>query len=80
MRLRRKEMNAEIIQNAVSVINHGKLDNEFFLEIDYDGTYEGYKASPVALRFEGRNYARTGCNSDTFRITYKTGKSFAVKG
>ena len=72
-------MEAEIIKNAVSIANHGKLDNEFFLELDYDGTYEGFKASPVALKFEGREYARTGHNSDTFRITYKTGRSFAVR-
>lgn len=72
-------MEAEIIKNAVSVIYHGKLDNEFFLELEYDGTHEGYRASPVALKFEGREYARTGHNSDTFRICYKTGKSFAVR-
>ena len=70
-------MEAEIIKNAVSIANHGKLDNEFFLELDYDGTYEGFKASPVALKFEGREYARTGHNSDTFRICYKSNKNFA---
>jgi hypothetical protein len=71
-------MEAEIIKNSISIASHGKLDNEFFLELDYDGTYEGYKASPVALLFQGKKYARTGHNSDTFKITYKTNKYSAT--
>ncbi len=70
---------ATIIPNAVKVIDTISRDGFNWLTIAYDGTYDAYKASPVALEYKGKLYTRMSHNSDTMRISYRTGVPFALK-
>lgn len=57
----------------------GSLDGAEWLFMDYDGTHDAYKATPVVLSFRGKSYIRTGCNSDTLRVYYST-RGIAAEG
>lgn len=72
-------MEATIIPNAVKVEDSITRDGIDWLTIAYDGTYDAYKASPVALEYKGKKYTRMSHNSDTLRISYRTGVPFAMK-
>jgi hypothetical protein len=72
-------MEATIISNAVKVEDTITRDGIDWLTIAYDGDYDTYKASPVALMFQGKKYTRMSHNSDTMRISYRTGIPFAMK-
>lgn len=64
---------------GVSVASAERLPNGVYvLELDYDGTFDDYKAKPTALLYEGRTYGRSAHNSDTFRVYYRTDKHFAT--
>lgn len=72
--------NATIIPNAVSIKAHGELPNGVgYIEIDYDGTYEAFKNAPNALSLNNRAYGKASHNSDTFKIVYRSDKTFAIK-
>ena len=71
-------MEATIIPNAVKVCDYKTKDGIDWLEIEYDGDYDTYKASPVALMFQGKKYTRMSHNSDTMRISYRTGVPYAL--
>jgi hypothetical protein len=72
-------MEATIISNAIQVCDYKKIEGIDWLTIAYDGTYDAYKASPVALMFQGKKYTRMSHNSDTMRISYRTGIPFAYE-
>ena len=72
-------MEATSIPNAVKVEDTITRDGNDWLTIAYDGTYDAYKASPVALEYRGKKYTRMSHNSDTMRISYRTGVPFAMK-
>lgn len=60
-------VSAEVLPNGVHV-----------LQMDYDGTYDGYKDLPAMVRYEGRTYGKSGHNSDTMRVYYRTDRLHAV--
>lgn len=72
-------MIATAIPGAVSVVTSCTLPNGVHvIELDYDGTFDDVRSKPTALLFEGRTYGRSGHNSDTFRVYYRTDVQFAT--
>ena len=58
--------------------NYNLPDGVGVAELSYDGTNEQFLASPAAIRVGDRAYGRASHNSDSFKITYRTDKIFAV--
>lgn len=63
---------------SVSVNSSYLLDGEYWLEVSFANGYDGYKALPKALEYDGRKYGQTGWNSDKNLAYYCTSKKFAV--
>ncbi len=72
-------MIVKAITDALSITGHNRLPgtNVWTLDVDYDGTYEAYKALPIALEFDGVLYGKSSHNSDTMRVCYRTDKKLA---
>lgn len=52
---------AEMLPNGVHV-----------LAVDYDGTYDDFKAKPTRLYYQGRVYGKASHDSDSFKVCYRT--------
>ena len=69
---------ANPINNAVEVLSSYSMDGHFWLTTPCDG-YDALKALPFALSFEGREYCRSGWNSDSNIAYYTTARKYAIK-
>lgn len=68
---------AHAVKDALLVQGPFKVDNMYFLELPYDGTYEAAKSAPTVIEFRGELYGKTGHNSDRNCIYYRTNTSIA---
>lgn len=64
---------------AVLVTAAYALDGQHWLETRIaPDDYAAFEALPNALEFQGRRYGKSGWNSDTGRVAYRTGSRFAL--
>lgn len=71
-------MNAHAVENSHVPKEAGKLPNGVsYLNLSYDGSYEGFKAAPNALLYAGVVHGKSGHNSDLGHITYRSDVSVA---
>jgi hypothetical protein len=69
-------MIAKTITNQVSVVESGVLpDGVKYLTLDL---YNDYLKMPVSVEFNGVQYGRTGWNSDSRIVYYRTDKKTAT--
>ena len=47
------------------------IDGVHWLMFHNEGTFDAFKAMPNGLLYEGREYGKTGWNSDTHSVHYK---------
>lgn len=50
------------------------IDGVSWMVFYNDGTYDAYKSMPNGLRYDGKEYAKMGWNSDTRTVSYKESK------
>jgi len=65
------------IKGIISVTSHYSLGGCFFLETQCHD-YDEYTRIPSAVSFDGRQYGKTGWNSDRGVAYLKTGRPFAT--
>lgn len=72
-------MNATAIPNTFAPIYVVKMDGMWIMGIQSDGTFDGYKALPNAMNYDGKVLVKRSWNSDSHEVTYKEGKpSYSV--
>ena len=68
----------DVVPGFTLIANYNLPDGVGVAELSYDGTSRDFLASPVAIKVGDRAYGRASHNSDSFKITYRTDKIFAV--
>ena len=63
--------------NGILVNNSYQLEGNYWLETDC-ADYDAWKALPAIVGYEGRQYGKTGWNSDSCKACYSTNKPFAT--
>ena len=69
-------MQAQPIDNAITVTQSGHIDGIRWLYVDCDN-YEHYKTLPQAVDYQGLVYGLTGWNSDRCIACYQTNAKLA---
>ena len=64
---------ANIMSNTISIASEEVLPNGVrVITLDYNGSYDEFKSAPASLMYNNVVYGKTGHNSDTGRIYYRT--------
>ena len=73
---------ATAVPDTYVVEQHGGIGGMWHLAvaIDPDDPYGSWKKLPAVVYFEGREYGKTGYNSDTNLAYFSTGAKIARKG
>jgi hypothetical protein len=64
-------MNATAIPNVFIPHAAQVIEGVHWMMFKNNGTFEGFKAMPNGMRYEGREYGKMGYNSDTHTVHYK---------
>ncbi len=70
---------ANPVKGAIKVLFDSCNEERYFFTtecVDYDA----FKSLPDVAEFQGRNYVKTGWNSDIGQAYYKSGIQFAMTG
>jgi hypothetical protein len=68
------------IPNSITLAEEQTLPNGVRVaQLSYDGTTQQFLDAPAAIKIGEVAYGKSSHNSDTYRITYRTDKIYAVK-